>query len=120
MKLQNRTVILQYVIYKLRAKPLEYIRETKREKPKKKKDRETSKQNKLIDDITQTFIQLPPKFPGTLQEIATEHFLACHWLVEYLVFQYFSISFAVLPGILPAIKDHLKDFITCSCYCLHF
>ena len=30
-----------------------------------------------------------------------------HSLVEYLEFQYFSISSAVLPGILPAIKDHL-------------
>jgi hypothetical protein len=27
--------------------------------------------------------------------------------VEYLEFQYFSISSAVLPGILPAIRDHL-------------
>jgi hypothetical protein len=33
--------------------------------------------------------------------------LQLHSLVEYLVFQYFSISSAVLPGILPAIKDHL-------------
>jgi hypothetical protein len=30
-----------------------------------------------------------------------------HSLVEHLVFQYFSISSAVLPGILPAIRDHL-------------
>ncbi|KAG5561384.1 hypothetical protein RHGRI_004421 [Rhododendron griersonianum] len=31
-----------------------------------------------------------------------------HSLVEHLEFQYFSISSAVLPGILPAIKDHLN------------
>ena len=30
-----------------------------------------------------------------------------HSLAEHLVFQYFSISSAVLPGILPAIRDHL-------------
>jgi hypothetical protein len=33
--------------------------------------------------------------------------LQLHSLVEHLVFQYFSISSAVLPGILPAIRDHL-------------
>lgn len=33
--------------------------------------------------------------------------LCLHSLVEHLVFQYFSISSAVLPGILPAIRDHL-------------
>jgi len=36
------------------------------------------------------------------------HSLSLHWLVEYLEVQYFSISSAVLPGILPAIKDHLR------------
>lgn len=34
-----------------------------------------------------------------------------HWLVECREFQYLSISSAVLPGILPAIRDHLFYFI---------
>lgn len=34
-------------------------------------------------------------------------FFYIHSLVEYLVVQYFSISSAVLPGILPAIRAHL-------------
>lgn len=33
--------------------------------------------------------------------------LSFHSVVGYLEFQYFSISSAVLPGILPAIRDHL-------------
>lgn len=33
---------------------------------------------------------------------------ALHSLVEYREFQYFLISSAVLPGILPAIRDHLS------------
>uniref|UniRef100_A0A2P2J4Q0 Triptychon and cpc n=1 Tax=Rhizophora mucronata TaxID=61149 RepID=A0A2P2J4Q0_RHIMU len=36
------------------------------------------------------------------------YFFQFHSLVECLEFQYFSISSAVLPGILPAIKDHLS------------
>ncbi|EXB88463.1 hypothetical protein L484_012905 [Morus notabilis] len=36
---------------------------------------------------------------------------ASHSLVEYLDIQYFSISSAVLPGILPAIRDHLHKIV---------
>jgi hypothetical protein len=40
--------------------------------------------------------------------------LYVHSLVEYLEVQYFSISSAVLPGILPAIRDHLITVIEFS------
>lgn len=60
----------------------------------------------------QTLLITTPKFSALTErerERDTILGLALHSLVEYLEVQYFSISSADLPGILPAIRDHLRD-----------
>lgn len=59
----------------------------------------------VCHNTTQTFVFAPRGNTIHARDLVLLHFLL---LLEYLEVQYFFISSAVLPGILPAIKGHLK------------